>query len=116
MEPWRGNQLNDFPQPQVLVAFGFLISNPLPCSPSSKSITDPDKYAKLAGSRIKGTPSLSRIASSGLVSSNDIPYWNPEQPPDSTKTRSFFAGELSSDCIVLILSAARGESVIMQGT
>lgn len=39
----RGAQLNDLPQPQVLSAFGFLISNPLPCSPSSKSTFDPSR-------------------------------------------------------------------------
>jgi UDP-2,3-diacylglucosamine pyrophosphatase LpxH len=42
-----GAQLNDLPQPQVDAALGLRISNPLPVSPSSKSISEPSSRGRL---------------------------------------------------------------------
>src|SRR5258705_4325881 len=56
------------------------------------------------------TPFLIIVVSSSLTASSNVkPYWNPEQPPPCTKTRSFSSGLPSSSISCLTLDAAESE-------
>src|SRR4029450_11521627 len=80
---------NDEPQPQVEVAFGFLIVNPPPVTVSTKSTSAPFRYRMLIGSTNSFTPFDSNTRSPAPCPFSSIirPYWKPEQPPPCTNTR-----------------------------
>src|SRR5947207_14764503 len=115
--PRSGNYtLKDEPQPQVDFAFGFLIVKPPPVTLSTKSTSAPRRYRALIGSTSSLTPFDSMTASvvaSPSPSSIIRPYWNPEQPPPCTKTRSPASSLFSSVSNCVIFEAAEGVTLIM---
>src|SRR6185436_19095169 len=108
--------LNEEPQPQVDLAFGFLIVKPPPVMLSTKSTSAPARYRALIGSTSSFTPCDSiteSVDSSPSPSSIIRPYWNPEQPPPCTNTRSPAPGLFSSVSNSVIFEAADGVTLII---
>src|SRR6266550_9055461 len=106
---------NDDPQPQVDVAFGFLIVKPPPVMVSTKSTSAPFKYRMLIGSTNSFTPCDSNTWSPAPCPFSSIirPYWKPEQPPPCTNTRRPLPPLFSSTSNSLIFDAAVSETLIM---
>src|SRR5688572_2904075 len=108
--------LKDEPQPQVDLAFGFLMVNPPPMLLSTKSTSAPLRYRRLIGSTSSRTPFTSNTwSASASPSPSSIirPYWNPEQPPPCTNTRSPAPRRPSSTSNSAIFDAAVGVTLIM---
>src|SRR6185436_7273041 len=113
----RQSTENDEPQPQVDVAWGFLIVNPPPVTVSTKSTSAPVRYRMLIGSTNSFTPCDSNTWSPEPWPFSSIirPYWKPEQPPPCTNTRRPLPALFSSVSNSLILPAAVSETLIMIG-
>src|SRR5499427_4342646 len=98
------------PHPQDAVAIGLLIRNDEPIRSSTKSICAPAMYCTETGSTRTVAPSrASTRSSSALAITRSNRYWNPEQPPPATLTRSIEPGG-SVLRISRILRAARSVS------
>src|SRR4029450_1944749 len=113
----RGHSVeNDWPQPQVDVAFGFLIVKPPPVIVSTKSTSAPFRYRMLMGSMNSFTPCDSNTWSPEPCPFSSIisPYWNPEHPPPWTKTRKPLPALFSSVNSSVIFEAAVSDTLIMQ--
>src|SRR5437660_9034460 len=104
------------PQPQVDVAFGFLIVKPPPVIVSTKSTSAPFRYRMLIGSTNSFTPFDSNTWSPAPWPFSSIirPYWKPEQPPPCTNTRRPLPPFCSSASNSLIFTAAVSDTLIMQ--
>src|SRR5882672_9109935 len=81
------------PHPQDAVASGLLIRNEDPIRSSTKSISAPAMYCTDTGSTSTVAPSWAstRSSSARAVTQSNL-YWNPEQPPPATLTRSIEPG------------------------
>src|SRR5579875_1366816 len=79
---------NEDPQPQAAITLGLSTLKPAPWRPSTKSITEPSTYGRLARSTSRRMPLSSNTVSSSRCSSKASAYWKPEQPPPRTPTRS----------------------------
>src|SRR6266853_5821817 len=81
------------PHPQDAVATGLLIRNEDPIRSSTKSISAPAMYCTETGSTSTVAPSWAstRSSSAWAVTQSNL-YWNPEQPPPATLTRSIEPG------------------------
>src|ERR1700730_11254284 len=77
------------PQPQDAVATGLLIRKAEPIRSWTKSIPPPAMYCTETGSTSTVAPSRAstRSSSAWAVTKSNL-YWNPEQPPPATLTRS----------------------------
>src|SRR3989454_4735521 len=107
---------NDWPQPQVDVAFGFLMVKPPPVTVSTKSTSAPFRYRMLIGSMNSLTPCDSNTwsAEPWPFSSIMSPYWKPEQPPPCTNTRRPLPALFSSVSSSLIFAAAVSDTLIIE--
>src|SRR5262249_46323129 len=90
---WPDHTEKLVPQPQDAVATGFLIRNEDPIRSSTKSISAPAMYCTDTGSTSTVAPSRAstRSSSARAVTQSNL-YWNPEQPPPATLTRSIEPG------------------------
>src|SRR5262249_31170753 len=80
--------LNEWPQPQLPLALGFLIVKPEPCSESTQSTWQPLRYGRLIASITTSKPLHDVTSSPDSFSEKVNPYCRPEQPPPCTKMRS----------------------------
>src|SRR4029453_3605469 len=101
-------------QPQVEVAFGFLIVNPPPVTVSTKSTSAPLRYRMLMGSTKSVTPfDWNTWSPPPPFSSIISPYWKPEHPPPCTNTRRPLFSFCSSARSSVILEAAAENTLII---
>src|ERR671919_315411 len=99
--------------PSAAATLGLLTEKPAPCRPSTQSTSEPKTNCMLVLSTTTATPWLSKRWSSSLGVSKASAYWNPEQPPPRTATRSACSAPFScSPRSSLILVAALSVSVI----
>src|ERR1700761_154966 len=99
------------PQPQDDVALGLWILNAAPIRSSTKSISEPLRKSSDIGSTSTVAPSRAMTRSSSILVSSMVKlYWNPEQPPPVTATRSM-DGSVSPLRISAIRLAALADTV-----
>src|SRR5262245_3892720 len=96
---WYGRRHieNDEPQPQVLLALGFVMLKPRAFSSSWKSTVASDMYIRLRLSMTTGTPWNSNVSSSFSLNcgSRSSLCWKPLQPPPTTRRRrNTFSGKV----------------------